>query len=599
MSPRSLRRRLEPLLVAALALLGCERPAPQRSEPEPRAASNILSRDYAGSRACGACHQRQAQAWQRSAMHRMTRDAAHAEFHAPFAGETLTLGGDRAELYQQDGERRLRITKADGGETLFKATKVIGGRQREDFVGVELGAHGEPRGEEKILPVSYLIFERSLRYKGYSVLVRERPDLEPGQVWRQTCVFCHNTAPALLTLLDELYGAGAPSFQGSASNELPPAHDFRYTITDTAELGRALRDELGRMAVALPDGGPREQLAQAMRGARAQLHEQHLIELGIGCEACHGASRAHAQAPRAAKPSFALRSTFISVSDDQGQPLTPALEINRACARCHTVLFSRYPYTWEGGRRRQDPGGSPINSGEARDFLLGDCRTQLSCANCHDPHPDPERPAAATLSDAAGDGVCQSCHRELVERDALRAHTHHAPESAGSRCLNCHMPKKNLGLAYELTRYHRIGSPNAKERVERDRPLECALCHSARSVDQIVRTMERWWGKRYDRDALRRLYGRDLRIEPLRAALIGGLPHEQAVAAAAAAAAGRKDLLSLVAHVMTSEYPLVRYFARAATEKLSGAAPPIDVSLPAKSIAEQLAQWERQRVASE
>ena len=64
------------------------------------------------------------------------------------------------------------------------------------------------------------------------------------------------------------------------------------------------------------------------------------------------------------------------------------------------------------------------------------------------------------------------------------------------------MPKKNMGLDYALTRYHRIGSPTDPARVERDRPLECALCHADKSVDALVGTMEPWWGKRYDREAL-------------------------------------------------------------------------------------------------
>ena len=33
------------------------------------------------------------------------------------------------------------------------------------------------------------------RYKGYSVMVKERPGLHVGGVWNQTCIFCHNTMP--------------------------------------------------------------------------------------------------------------------------------------------------------------------------------------------------------------------------------------------------------------------------------------------------------------------------------------------------------------------------------------------------------------------
>jgi predicted CXXCH cytochrome family protein len=528
-------------------------------------------------------------------MHRMTRDLTTTEIHAPFSGEELKVGGDRARLFKSGAERRLLITHEDGKTNLFRLSKVIGGRQREDYVGRELDRDERAIGEEKILPVSYLVFNGTLRYKGYSVLVRERPGLEPGQTWRQTCIFCHNTAPGFVALYDELYGPRAPSFQGSASSEAPPERRFRYEIEDAVGLGAALRDELGRLGVEPRAREPRALLAEAMRQTRERFDERHLVELGIGCEACHGGGRAHAAAPNAVRPSFALTTPLFSVTKADGAPLTPALEISRTCAKCHTVLFSRYPYTWEGGHRHDDPGGSPINSGEARDFLLGDCQTQLSCVNCHAPHASASHARLTAFDGVEGDRVCQSCHQTLATPTALRAHSHHAPNSAGSRCVNCHMPRKNLGLAYELTRYHRIGSPTAKERVERDRPLECALCHGDRSVEQIVLTMERWWNKRYDRGALRRLYGENLGIQPLRAALIGGLPHEQAVAAASAAEQGRRDLLPLVAHVMTNDYPLVRYFAKAAADKLNGSELPVDPSLPREAIVEALERWERTR----
>jgi hypothetical protein len=140
------------------------------------------------------------------------------------------------------------------------------------------------------------------------------------------------------------------------------------------------------------------------------------------------------------------------------------------------------------------------------------------------------------------------------------------------------MPKKNLGLAYELTRYHRIGSPTDRERVEGDRPLECALCHTDKSVDELVSTMERLWHERYDRNALRRLYGQDLRVNALEATLRYGKPHEQGTAVAVAGRERRRDLLPLVSQQLANEYPLVRYFARHAIEQITQAALPIDMN---------------------
>jgi hypothetical protein len=153
------------------------------------------------------------------------------------------------------------------------------------------------------------------------------------------------------------------------------------------------------------------------------------------------------------------------------------------------------------------------------------------------------------------------------------------------------MPKKNMGLAYDLTRYHRIGSPNDRQRVEGDRPLECALCHADRSVQQVVATMERWWGKRYDRAALRRLYGHDLRLNVLRATLLGGKPHERAVAAVAAADAGRRDLIPQVVHALDDDYPLVRYYVHHALERLAGEAVSLDMNAPKAALLAEAQRW--------
>ena len=67
-------------------------------------------------------------------------------------------------------------------------------------------------------------------------------------------------------------------------------------------------------------------------------------------------------------PDFAPKSPFLRARPAGGGEVTRAEWINRACARCHQVLFSRYPFTWEGrSRRGGEAGGSSITSGEARD----------------------------------------------------------------------------------------------------------------------------------------------------------------------------------------------------------------------------------------
>jgi predicted CXXCH cytochrome family protein len=232
------------------------------------------------------------------------------------------------------------------------------------------------------------------------------------------------------------------------------------------------------------------------------------------------------------------------------------------------VLFSRYPYTWEGGERRTSPGGSHINSGEARDLLLGGCAGELACTACHDPHGSDSPERLAALATPAGNTLCTRCHAAFAAKEAVRAHAHHDPDGAAGSCIACHLPRKNMGLEYGLTRYHRIGSPTDAARVLGDRPLECALCHTGATVEALVSQMEGWWGKSYDRAKVAALYpdvGRPVLLQTLEV----GKPHEQAVAIAVLGEHRDIAAAPAIAGAMTHRYPLLRYYARRALEQIS------------------------------
>ena len=603
---------------------GASRPAarataevvPAAAAAPARVRSNILREDYAGSERCAGCHSDITAEWRSSAMHLMTRLPEGARILAPFDGTTFHFKDDAARMSEKDGARFVELTSPTGGAHLYRVTRVIGGRYREDFAGVEVGAAPGPGlpnadGRELILPISYVFETRSYRLKGYSVLVMERPGLHAGGVWTETCVFCHNTVPYFDDIWGALYGRGAPGYQGEVVDKLlPPERRFRFEIAGGG--AQALSDAVDAEVTAVggtPDPGarPPETLKRGIHELRARFAARHFVEVGIGCEACHGGSRAHADDPRVL-PDFAPRSTFLDARPEVARAdgeVTRAERINRVCARCHQVLFSRYPFTWEGGQRRADSaGGSSITSGEGRDFLLGGCAREMSCVTCHDPHLGGERPDLDPVSrrrieevksgggrsdfprDAMpdGNGVCVRCHGRYESTAALAAHSHHNPEGAGASCIGCHMPRKNMGLGYTLTRYHRIGLPDDPVRVERDRPIECALCHATKTVGDLASTMEAWWGRRYDRAALTALYG-SLDARPLQATLARGKAHEQAVALATLGEAHVTEATPAVARQLVNPYPLVRYYARRALEELDDDACRVNLDRPTSEIA--------------
>src|SRR5205814_1420792 len=152
--------------------------------------------------------------WRRSPMHRMTRLAAPGEIRAPFDGATYRYKDDEVTV-SSEGNSRWMALRSEGKEHRYRVTRVIGGRHREDYAGVEPGAaSGSGSADELILPVSFVYTTSTFRPKGYSVMSAERPGLRAGPAWNRTCVFYHNTVPLLSTALGALRGPGAAGFQG-------------------------------------------------------------------------------------------------------------------------------------------------------------------------------------------------------------------------------------------------------------------------------------------------------------------------------------------------------------------------------------------------
>src|SRR5262249_59053918 len=131
----------------------------------------------------------------------------------------------------------------------------------------------------------------------------------------------------------------------------------RLEAADPAALAGAVADEIAFLGAPRPDPAAplRRLLDLAIVETRRRFDEPHLVELGIGCEACHLGARAHVADPEL-KPSLQPRGA-IAVA---GPPETRAEAVNRTCLRCHTVLFSQYVWTWEGGHRDATAGGSTL-----------------------------------------------------------------------------------------------------------------------------------------------------------------------------------------------------------------------------------------------
>jgi hypothetical protein len=196
--------------------------------------------------------------------------------------------------------------------------------------------------------------------------------------------------------------------------------------------------------------------------------------------------------------------------DDYYDFFVPSLEY-APYARPHA---SQDPPYWADGRPRRFSNDA-IGLWQSGCFLRGGA----TCTTCHtNPHlPDidrnpqlashaggPERPALQPADtrvqfdvarpfpgrEPASNALCTKCHQDIGT--ALTAHTRHAAGSAGSACVECHMPKTVVSIKSTM-RDHTMSVPAPENTVRFNIPNACTECHSDKPASWAVDTLKIWW----------------------------------------------------------------------------------------------------------
>ncbi len=236
-------------------------------------------------------------------------------------------------------------------------------------------------------------------------------------------------------------------------------------------------------------------------------------ELDVACEACHGpgaghvawaAGDSHVKASDATKGLSVhfqhqeSRHWTIDPSTGKARPGTQAAESGiDACAGCHSrrtaigdvdrpgeTYLDRYaPVLLEEGLYYSD--GQMLDEVYVHGSFIQSrmYRAGVTCTDCHEPH-------SLTLR-AAGDALCLRCHAE--NKYASTAHHFHNPESAGARCIACHMPARTY-MGVDVRRDHGFRIPRPDLSTKLDVPNTCNACHSDRSAEWAAQTLAHWYG---------------------------------------------------------------------------------------------------------
>jgi predicted CXXCH cytochrome family protein len=156
------------------------------------------------------------------------------------------------------------------------------------------------------------------------------------------------------------------------------------------------------------------------------------------------------------------------------------------------------------------PDGRPNRFNRPQALTLSGCfkAGAVTCTNCHVAHGSRnEFSLKVNINQGRnGDALCTQCHTEPKAKSSspqapkpsfsgagLQAHTFHAPESAGSRCINCHMSDVNWRLLIRR-RDHTFQPPVPENTAQFGIPNACTTCHDNRSPEWAQKQMDAWWG---------------------------------------------------------------------------------------------------------
>ena len=227
------------------------------------------------------------------------------------------------------------------------------------------------------------------------------------------------------------------------------------------------------------------------------------VEPGINCETCHGPSAEHVRVCREAGPDQKPQDLKIIITSK-----FTAGQHNASCSSCHAkvsvITNSYYPGDPFFDHFDLVTLESPDFYPDGRDlgenytythWRMNPCAaaSQLHCVHCH------TSSGRNRFQGEEANEACLPCHEARVR--GVTAHTRHKPQSAGSKCVACHMPQTSF--ANMVRSDHSFRPPTPRATIEFKSPNACNICHKDRDAAWADRRVRRWHKDDYQARALR------------------------------------------------------------------------------------------------
>ncbi len=254
------------------------------------------------------------------------------------------------------------------------------------------------------------------------------------------------------------------------------------------------------------DQRPTSKLCEGCHTVGFNIETKEPIERNIACESCHGPGSLHIKSKNKKDIVNPIR-----LNHERG---------NMICFQCH--MSGRPPkgefetYAWPVGYKPGEDlkkywnyakptgttgyemwaeGYAHKNRVQGNTFIRSEMyHAGVSCFTCHDPHGS--RHASFTVKSTRGNSLCLTCHgensSEAVFTKSLSEHTHHAPESTGSKCIECHMPKTGKNANKWDARDHSFTFISPVSTKKSGVPNGCNNCHNDKTTQWAIDQVAKW-----------------------------------------------------------------------------------------------------------
>ncbi len=430
-------------------------------------ASTQASGEYLGSQSCARCHEADHAKWKDSLHIKMTKPIAEATVLGDFREGTKFADHGRSYLFgTKNGKPYVSVSYDGRVPETFAVDYTLGAKRYQGYLSTL------PEGKIYVLPVFWHVeSKRWIDWKEITPIPDGAHDIR--QIWNGNCFNCHATNIV----------------QGYDLNEK------KYKSTWT--------------------------------------------EMGIGCEACHGPGKPHVELMDAWEKNPASKPAYDNSASNRGlSDLLKTLSFKSAeprriydtCAYCHGNKKNTF-VGFKAGDRYEDyatpfivsdpipendfqgefwPDGRPNRFNRNQALAMSGCfqANAVTCTSCHVAHGSPNDASLKVNihSGREGDTLCTQCHstpkraaptpqapNPSFTGEGLVAHTFHEADSAGSRCISCHMSDVNWRLLIRK-RDHTFQAPVPENTAQFGIPNACTTCHDDRTPEWAVRQMDGWWG---------------------------------------------------------------------------------------------------------